>query len=291
MARNEEKALTLFNKWDTFKRDFHKDANNRRPLVASDCNSLGDAEKWRRDLIKDVTKKIAAIHNATLGEHRIRELNDDINKIMRQKHYWEIRIRELGGDVKMGKQFYDVEGKELPGNPGYKYYGAAKNLPGVRELFAEKDEEQELKKNRRSRADLYKFINPDYYGYRDEDDGILIAKEAAKEKELIGQMEQDFKKRKAEAIQDIKRSGGVFGADQLAMLEEDDEDDDVYVNMKRSALEAQQRANSSTASLQRSTIAELSGDCMQTQVAVPTQEDMASLLIDQKKKLLLEKYS
>lgn len=33
----------------------------------------------------------------------------------------------------------------------------------------------------RSRADMYKFINPDYYGYRDEDDGILIAKEAAKE--------------------------------------------------------------------------------------------------------------
>ena len=36
---------------------------------------------------------------------------------------------------------------------------------------------------------------------------------------------------------------------------------------------------------------ELSGDGIQTQVAVPTQEDMATLLMDQKKKLLLEKYS
>ena len=27
------------------------------------------------------------------------------------------------------------EGKEAPGNRGYKYFGAAKDLPGVRELF------------------------------------------------------------------------------------------------------------------------------------------------------------
>lgn len=29
----------------------------------------------------------------------------------------------------------DHEGKEVPGNRGYKYFGAAKDLPGVRELF------------------------------------------------------------------------------------------------------------------------------------------------------------
>jgi hypothetical protein len=58
----------------------------------------------------------------------VRELNDEINKHMRQKHYWEIRIRELGGSDYRGgkKQFYDVEGKELPGAPHYKYYGVAK---------------------------------------------------------------------------------------------------------------------------------------------------------------------
>lgn len=53
------------------------------------------------------------------------------------------------GDVQKGRQFYDVEGKELPGAPGYKYYGAAKDLPGVRELFAEKDEEAEIHKQKR----------------------------------------------------------------------------------------------------------------------------------------------
>ena len=90
-------------------------------------------------------------HNlATLGEHRIRELNDEINKISRQKHYWEIRIRELGGsEYKSRNQYYEVDGKELPGAPGYKYYGAAKELPGVRELFAEHDNRIEKSRQKR----------------------------------------------------------------------------------------------------------------------------------------------
>lgn len=86
---------------------------------------------------------------ASLGEHRIRELNDEINKMMRQKHHWEVRIRELGGNAERGRQFIDIEGKELPGAPGYKYYGAAKELPGVRELFAEKEEDHSTKRSKR----------------------------------------------------------------------------------------------------------------------------------------------
>ena len=86
---------------------------------------------------------------ASLGEHRIREMNDEINKMMRQKHHWEVRIRELGGEAQRGRQFIDIEGKELPGAPGYKYYGAAKELPGVRELFAEKDDDHQTKRSKR----------------------------------------------------------------------------------------------------------------------------------------------
>ena len=151
MARNEEKAMTLWNKWQTFKTEFHSVGTNRRPLVAADCDSLGDAEKWRREILRDITKKTAMIQNATLGEFKIRDLNDEINKLMKQKHYWELRIRELGGsDLKRnGKQFYEVDGKEIPGQPGYRYYGAAKELPGVRELFAEGAVELEGRKKRK----------------------------------------------------------------------------------------------------------------------------------------------
>eukprot|EP01040_Poterioochromonas_malhamensis_P011760 gene11760-12832_t len=173
MARNEEKAFTLFNKWQTFKQDYHAVSGNRRPLLASHTESLPEIEKVRRDIVSKITKNIAAIKNASLGEMKIREMNDEINKLMKQKYYWEIRIRELGGNVPIGKQFYDIEGKELPGAPGYKYYGAAKDLPGIKELFLEQEEGKEdgddgttggPKKKRRLRKDIYASITPDYFG-------------------------------------------------------------------------------------------------------------------------------
>eukprot|EP01035_Chromulina_nebulosa_P025298 gene25298-33014_t len=201
MARNAEKAQTLFNRWQSFKKDFHNESSNRRPLLASECTSLAEAEKFRREIVRDITKKISAIQNASLGEHRIREFNDDINKLMRQRHYWEIRIRELGGNLSTAKKFYDVEGKELPGAPGYRYYGAAQDLPGVRELFAEFEDNLNSKKNtKKSRADLYKYITPDYYGYRDEDDGILLIKEAERENELDLQALEDYRNTKVSKI-------------------------------------------------------------------------------------------
>lgn len=32
-----------------------------------------------------------------MGEFRIRDLNDEINKLLREKRHWEERIIELGG--------------------------------------------------------------------------------------------------------------------------------------------------------------------------------------------------
>lgn len=115
---------------------------------------------------------VTYLSSAGLGEFRIRDLNDEINKLLREKGHWEVRIKELGGpdyavskdksvdegkpvacqsdpwtliidrcvvDVfvsqRVGPKMLDHEGKEVPGNRGYKYFGAARDLPGVRELF------------------------------------------------------------------------------------------------------------------------------------------------------------
>ncbi|XP_019489742.1 PREDICTED: pre-mRNA-splicing factor ISY1 homolog [Hipposideros armiger] len=117
----------------------------RRPFLASECTELPKAEKWRRQIIGEISKKVAQIQNAGLGEFRIRDLNDEINKLLREKGHWEVRIKELGGPDygKVGPKMLDHEGKEVPGNRGYKYFGAAKDLPGVRELF-EKELRAEL---------------------------------------------------------------------------------------------------------------------------------------------------
>ena len=52
-----------------------------------------------------------------LGEFKIRELNDEINKLLREKGHWEVRIKELGGaDYKhAGSKVIDTQAAELPG--------------------------------------------------------------------------------------------------------------------------------------------------------------------------------
>jgi len=282
MARNEEKAASLFNKWQTFKKDYHAGASNRRPLLASDCQSLGDCEKWRREIVRDFTKKIAAVQNATLGEHRIRELNDEINKLSRQKHYWEIRIRELGGsDYTKGRShFYEVEGKELPGAPGYKYYGAAKELPGVRELFAEHEGAIEQQRQKKSRSDLYKFITPDYYGYRDDDDGVLQPLEDVREKHLVSVAVEEFLSKKRKLQEEVRRSGGVFGKVELAELEDDDSEvelDSLLAGADSIPLPSQQSSA-------------LTDVSVRAHVIVPDQQEITAEVIERKRQSLLDKY-
>ena len=38
-------------------------ACSRRPYLASECKSLPEAEKWRREILREVTKTGAAIQN------------------------------------------------------------------------------------------------------------------------------------------------------------------------------------------------------------------------------------
>ena len=63
--------------------------------------------------------------------------------------------------------------------PGYRYFEAAKKLPGVKELF---EKPSDLCK-RRTLYDIYKWIDASYYGYRDEEDGVLERLEGPRERE------------------------------------------------------------------------------------------------------------
>ena len=93
---------------------------------------------------------------------------------------------ELGGpDYSLTRQkVTDADGKEVSAasgkGAGYRYFGAAKNLPGVKELF----EKTGPRKLRRTRFDMHKAVDADYYGFRDEDDGILVKVEAVAERKM-----------------------------------------------------------------------------------------------------------
>lgn len=76
---------------------------------------------------------------------------------------------------------FDASAKEAPGNRGYKYFGAAKDLPGVRNLFSQ----EPAPVAKKTRAELMRNVDADYYGYRDEDDGVILKEEEKVQREQL----------------------------------------------------------------------------------------------------------
>ena len=67
----------------------------------------------------------------------------------------------------------------------HRYFGRARELPGVKELF-EAAKPKATEKPLEGRIDLRKQVDASYYGYNlDEEDGTLLKYEAAKEKEAF----------------------------------------------------------------------------------------------------------
>ncbi|OXB65355.1 hypothetical protein ASZ78_016999 [Callipepla squamata] len=241
MARNAEKAMTAL-------------ARFRQAQL----------EEGKVKIIGEISKKVAQIQNAGLGEFRIRDLNDEINKLLREKGHWEVRIRELGGPdyARIGPRMLDHEGKEVPGNRGYKYFGAAKDLPGVRELF----EKEPLPPPRKTRAELMKSIDAEYYGYRDEDDGILEPLEQEHEKKVIAEAVEKWK---------MEREARLARGD-----EEEEEEENIYAVDDESDEEGGKEKEGEEG--QQKFIAH---------VPVPSQQEIEEALVRRKKMELLQKYA
>ena len=195
MARNSEKAMTALARWRNAKmaEEVLDKKPERRPYLATHCDNVKEAEKWRLQIVREISKKVSQIQNAGLGEFRIRDLNDEINKLLREKRHWEARILELGGnDLRKKSRMLDREGQEVPGSKGYKYFGAARELPGVRELF----ENAEPAAPRKSRAELMRDIDAAYYGFRDDEDGLLVPLEVVAETAAIQASLKKWKEKK-----------------------------------------------------------------------------------------------
>ena len=161
-------------------------ARERRPHLASSCRDLDAADKWRQEILREIGKKVMEIQNAGLGEHRLRDLNDEINKLIREKSHWERQILALGGPnyaAQGRKEAGEAEGGVSAGDGkpgGYRYFGAAKSLPGVREVL----EKPSVRTVRRTRKQMRQRIDADYYGFRDEEDGVLLKLEAEAEAKM-----------------------------------------------------------------------------------------------------------
>lgn len=162
----------------------------RRPKAITSVTSIPTCEKWRGQVLKEVSRKVSRIQDQSLSDYQIRDLNDEINRLMKEKWMWERQIRELGGPNYMrgGGRVYDDEGREVPGGgKGYRYFGRARELPGVKEMFEEAARKMVKKEEGPREGDLMrKHVDATYFGYGlDEEDGTLLRYEKRKEKEAV----------------------------------------------------------------------------------------------------------
>jgi len=204
MARNEEKAQSMLNRWLAYKQDLRKSNRpppQKRPALPTECSTVQDCERWRMQIIRDLSKKVSEIQNESLGEQRIRDLNDELNKLLREKGHWERRILELGGPnyMKVDRIGDDALVTNIEASEGehrgysVKYFGAAKKLPEVKEKFQKKNSAP-----KRQRVDPFKGIDAEYYGYRDDEDPILEkAEQEAENRGLEEAMKEWEKKHKS----------------------------------------------------------------------------------------------
>mmetsp|Transcript_13611 Transcript_13611/g.54530 ORF Transcript_13611/g.54530 Transcript_13611/m.54530 type:complete len:82 (+) Transcript_13611:566-811(+) len=72
MARNEEKAQSMLNRY--LKQKDAADGNilERRPYLATLCDDVDEAQKWRRDILKDIGRKVMDIQNGMEARPRKR---------------------------------------------------------------------------------------------------------------------------------------------------------------------------------------------------------------------------
>jgi pre-mRNA-splicing factor ISY1 len=114
--------------------------SDRRPRMASACKSLRECERWRGEILREISRKVSKIQDglfsprprfksyklsspctAGLTDYEVRDLNDEINKLMREKRHWENQIIALGGaNYRRNVAMLDDDGREVPGTKGYK---------------------------------------------------------------------------------------------------------------------------------------------------------------------------
>lgn len=184
MSRNSEKSQSMLYRFREQQAaemgiiDFNR---ARRPKVISSVNSIPVCEKWRSQVVREIGRKVMKIQDPALSDFQIRDLNDEINKLMKEKHVWEIQLKNLGGPnyLRGGstQTVFDENGNEVPvvlgSKTGYKYFGRARELPDVKELI---DIELKNRKNQETQASkenelqrLFNDLPAEYYGLAEED--------------------------------------------------------------------------------------------------------------------------
>lgn len=110
MARDAEKARSMLHRFLSQKAEAEGDGTSirgsgiggpkrvqRRPYLASLVEDVGDAQRWRRQLVGEIGTKMLEIQNPSLPHEEVRTLNAALNALFREKRHWDRRVVQLGG--------------------------------------------------------------------------------------------------------------------------------------------------------------------------------------------------
>jgi pre-mRNA-splicing factor ISY1 len=296
----------MFNKWVAGKQELLSgvDRSGRRPNHTMKCDDVSQADKFRTQILREVGRKVMEIQNESLGEHRLRDLNDEINKLLKEKWQWEMRIKELGGPnyiirgggIEEGgvtvkpKGFEKLEGAQRH----YKYFGAAKNLPGVKELFEREDEDEEGKarKKKRTKTEMLKRADAKYFGFNDDEDEDFLEAERRAEEEIRNDAVENWKAmellKAADAGVNIDERTGAAMIGKAAINRSNTTYNNALntttTNRTTTTTKAKEVAKEVTTTTTTTT------PTMAAYVPLPDDADIEALVLAKKKRELLEKY-
>lgn len=164
-----------------------------KSLNPSTCTSVPIAEQNRRDLLKEVHRKIGRIQDKELELAVVRTLNDEINENIERIRVWDERIRELGGLSRRSQRRIEEfesaaistsekdQDQQLLQFEGKYFFGRARELPEVQDFLKHRQEldkeSGELSKMRKQRQEMYGKVDHFYYGLLSNEQACAIEAE------------------------------------------------------------------------------------------------------------------
>lgn len=200
MSRNKEKAQAGLNRYHDIK---SKEAGvlesnpSLRPKYVQNVKSLPQAEKWRSTVLSEISVKLTRISDQATSDFQLRELNDSLNKLFKEKRAWEYHIKALGGNdyITYNKDFSNAgvygEYVDDSGNKvkGYRYFGRAKDLPDIKPLLESKSKENGDALKGRIPKKQVKDLPYSYYGfYEDKKSNLLRDQEIESINKIIQEL-------------------------------------------------------------------------------------------------------
>ncbi|QLQ79119.1 hypothetical protein HG537_0B04670 [Torulaspora globosa] len=170
MSRNVDKAnsvLVRYQELQAEEKGGYKDYSRyKRPTKLSSVKSLGEAQQWHRQIVREIKDKTTRLYDPSLNEIQLQTLNDEVNKLIDEQGKWEWYMGKVLGGKRVSRKKRDalVGGKVVLGK---RYFGRAVELPEVQEYLKKQEEQEKYGSNGKGIVDLKRIPRDKksfYYG-------------------------------------------------------------------------------------------------------------------------------